>query len=330
MRWILNIDLKIAKELNITEKQVNDTVKLIDEGNTIPFISRYRKEVTGNLSDEQLRQLEELLKYQRSLNERKEDVLRLIDEQGKLTEELKEKIEAAELLKEVEDLYLPYKQKKRTRATQARERGLEPLSDLMLDENSTEEDFNAMAKELIDEEKEVLTEEDAIKGAMDIIAEMVSESIEFRDILRHSAKESGGIESTQNGEDENKTYEMYYNFLERLKHLKPHRILALFRGEKEGVLKLKFDLNDEYNIKKILETYSYLKDKDYYKYIEEAVIDGYKRLLLPSIETEVKNELKEKADRESIKVFGKNLKPYLMQPPIKESVVIGLDPGYRT
>ena len=194
MRWILNIDLKIAKELNITEKQVNDTVKLIDEGNTIPFISRYRKEVTGNLSDEQLRQLEELLKYQRSLNERKEDVLRLIDEQGKLTEELKENIKAAELLKEVEDLYFPYKQKKRTRATQARERGLEPLSDLMLDENSTEEDFNAMAKELIDEEKEVLTEEDAINGAMDIIAEMVSESIEFRDILRNSAKESGGTE----------------------------------------------------------------------------------------------------------------------------------------
>lgn len=330
MRWILNIDLKIAKELNITEKQVNDTVKLIDEGNTIPFISRYRKEVTGNLTDEQLRQLEELLKYQRSLEERKEDVIRLIDEQGKLTEELKAKIEAAELLKEVEDLYLPYKQKKRTRATQARERGLEPLANLMLEENSTDEDFTAMAKELIDEEKEVLTEEDAIKGAMDIIAEMVSESIEFRDILRHSAKESGGIESTQNGEDDNKTYEMYYNFLERLKHLKPHRILALFRGEKEGVLKLKFDLNDEYNIQKILESYSYLKDKDYYKYIEEAVIDGYKRLLLPSIETEVKNELKEKADKESIKVFGKNLKPYLMQPPIKESVVIGLDPGYRT
>ena len=153
MRWILNIDLKIAKELNITEKQVNDTVKLIDEGNTIPFISRYRKEVTGNLTDEQLRQLEELLKYQRSLEERKEDVIRLIDEQGKLTEELKEKIEAAELLKEVEDLYLPYKQKKRTRATQARERGLEPLAKLMLEENSTDEDFNAMAKELIDEEK---------------------------------------------------------------------------------------------------------------------------------------------------------------------------------
>ena len=202
------------------------------------------------------------MKYQRSLEERKEDVIRLIDEQGKLTEELKEKIEAAELLKEVEDLYLPYKQKKRTRATQARERGLEPLAKIMLDENSTDEDFNAMAKELIDEEKEVLTEEDAIKGAMDIIAEMVSESIEFRDILRHSAKESGGIESTQNGEDENKTYEMYYNFLERLKHLKPHRILALFRGEKEGVLKLKFDLNDEYNIQKILQSYSSLKDKD--------------------------------------------------------------------
>ncbi|MDO5017699.1 MAG: Tex family protein [Lagierella massiliensis] len=326
----MNIDLKIAKELKITEEQVKSTVNLIDEGNTIPFIARYRKEVTGNLNDEQLRELEELLKYLRSLEDRKSDVIRLIDEQGKLTPELKKDIENAELLKEVEDLYLPYKQKKRTRATKAREKGLEPLANLMLDENGTKEEFEKLSNSLIDEEKDVKSAEDAIKGAMDIIAEKISESIEFRDLLRKSAKESGGIISSQSGEDENKTYEMYYDFLERIRHLKSHRILAMFRGEKEGVLKLKFDFNDERNIAEILSHYEYLKSKNYYDFVKEAIIDGYKRLLLPSIETEVKSELKEKADRESIKVFGKNLRPYLMQPPIKDSVVIGLDPGYRT
>ncbi len=330
MRWKLNIDLKIAQELNITEKQVGSTIKLIDEGNTIPFISRYRKEVTGNLTDEDLRSLEELLTYLRSLEQRKADVIRLIEEQDKLTPELKEKIEEAEQLKEVEDLYLPYKQKKRTRATKAREKGLEPLSKLMLNQDSTDEEFETLAKSLVDEEKGVESFEDAVQSAMDIIAERVSETISFRDIVRDSAKANGGILSSQNGEDPSKTYEMYYDFLERLKHLKPHRILAMFRGEKEGVLKLKFDLNDAENIQKILQSYENLGDKSYYPYIQEAVIDGYKRLLLPSIETEVKNELKERADRESIKVFGKNLKPYLMQPPIKDCVVLGIDPGYRT
>jgi len=326
----LNINLKIAELLKIKEKQVEDTIKLIDEGNTIPFISRYRKEVTGNLSDTELRQLEEHLTYLRSLEQRKEDVIRLIDEQGKLTEELKTEIENAEKIQEVEDLYLPYKQKKRTRATIAKEKGLEPLADLIMSLEAKNNDIEEMAQSLIDEEKEVNTLEEALKGAMDIIAERISETKEFRDIVRNEAHKNGGLISTKAPDKEDSTYDMYYDFAERIKHLKPHRILAMFRGEKEGILKLKYDFNDEENIENIL--FKLCMNEEYvgYKYLEEALRDGYKRLLLPSIETEIKNELKEMADKESIEVFAGNLKPYLMQPPIKDSVVIGLDPGYRT
>lgn len=326
----MNINLKIAELLKIKEKQVEDTIKLIDEGNTIPFISRYRKEVTGNLSDTELRQLEEHLTYLRSLEQRKEDVIRLIDEQGKLTEELKTEIENAEKIQEVEDLYLPYKQKKRTRATIAKEKGLEPLADLIMSLEAKNNDIEEMAQSLIDEEKEVNTLEEALKGAMDIIAERISETKEFRDIVRNEAHKNGGLISTKAPDKEDSTYDMYYDFAERIKHLKPHRILAMFRGEKEGILKLKYDFNDEENIENIL--FKLCMNEEYvgYKYLEEALRDGYKRLLLPSIETEIKNELKEMADKESIEVFAGNLKPYLMQPPIKDSVVIGLDPGYRT
>ena len=326
----MNINLKIAQILNVKEKQVEDTIKLIDEGNTIPFISRYRKEVTGNLSDTDLRKLEEELTYLRSLEQRKEDVIRLIDEQGKLTEELRAEIEKSEKIQEVEDLYLPYKQKKRTRATIAKEKGLEPLAELILSLKPKKDEIENLAESLIDEEKEVLTSEDALNGAMDIIAETISETKEFRDIVRVEARGNGGIISTKDPKKEDPTYEMYYDFAERIKHLKAHRILAMFRGEKEGILKLKYDFNDEKNIEDIL--FKLCMNEEYvgYKYLEEALRDGYKRLLLPSIETEIKNELKEMADKESIDVFAGNLKPYLMQPPIKESVVIGLDPGYRT
>ncbi|WP_100066144.1 Tex family protein [Miniphocaeibacter massiliensis] len=326
----MNINLKIAENLKIREKQVEDTIKLIDEGNTIPFISRYRKEVTGNLSDTELRSLEELLTYLRSLEQRKEDVIRLIDEQGKLTKELKEEIEKAEKIQEVEDLYLPYKQKKRTRATIAKERGLEPLAELILSLKAKNDDIEKLAESLIDEEKEVLTIEDALEGAKDIIAEIISETKEFRDIVREEAHTNGGINSSKSDKKEDATYEMYYDFAERIKHLKPHRILAMFRGEKEGILKLKYDFNDSKNIENILFKLCMNEEYPGYKYLEEALNDGYKRLLLPSIETEIKNELKEMADKESIEVFAGNLKPYLMQPPIKKSVVIGLDPGYRT
>lgn len=326
----MNINLKIAKILNVKEKQVEDTIKLIDEGNTIPFISRYRKEVTGNLSDTELRQLEEELTYLRSLEQRKEDVIRLIDEQGKLTDELKAEIEKAEKIQVVEDLYLPYKQKKRTRATIAKEKGLEPLAELILSLEAKNDDIEKLAESLINEEKDVKSTEDALKGAMDIIAETISETKEFRDIVRKEAHTNGGIISTKAIDKEDATYEMYYEFAERIKHLKPHRVLAMFRGEKDGILKLKYDFNDEENIENILFKLS-MNDKYIgYKYLEEALRDGYKRLLLPSIETEIKNELKENADKESIDVFAGNLKPYLMQPPIKDSVVIGLDPGYRT
>ena len=326
----MSINKKIAEALKVTEKQVEDTIKLIDEGNTIPFISRYRKEITGNLSDTDLRQLDELLIYLRSLEQRKEDVIRLIDEQGKLTDELKKKIENAEKIQEVEDLYLPYKQKKRTRATIAKEKGLEPLAELILSLNAKDNEIEKLAESLLDEEKELVTIDDAIKGAMDIIAEIISETIEFRDIVRIEARTNGGIISSKVPDKEDSTYDMYYDFAERIKYLKPHRILAMFRGEKEGILKLKYDFNDDLNISKIL--YILSKDTNYigHKFIEEALKDGYKRLLLPSIETEIKNELKEMADNESIKVFAGNLKPYLMQPPLKEAVIIGLDPGYRT
>lgn len=328
----MNIFKSIAKSLNITEKQVEKTVELIDEGNTIPFISRYRKEVTGNLDDTTLRNLDEELTYLRTLEKRKEDVLRLIDEQGKLTDEIKEKIEKSIKLQEIEDIYLPFKPKKRTRATMAKEKGLEPLAELILSLNAQDDDIKNMAESLIDEEKEVLNTEDALKGAMDIIAETIAETKEFRDIVRKEARENGGIKSTASGDTKelDKTYEMYFDFAERIKNLKAHRILAMFRGEDEKVLKLEFDFNDEKNQIRILN--NLCKDKNYsgYKYIEEALKDGYKRLLLPSIQTEIRNELKEMADTESIKVFAENLKPYIMQPPIRETAMLGLDPGFRT
>ena len=327
----MNIFKTIAKKLNIRENQVEKTVALIDEGNTIPFISRYRKEVTGNLDDAILRALDEELTYLRALVKRKEDVLRLIDEQGNLTEEIQKNIEKAEKLQEIEDIYLPFKPKKRTRATMAKERGLEPLAEFILSLENSEEEIIQLAESLIDEEKEVLNTEDALKGAMDIIAEKISETKDFRDILRKEARENGSLSSSLIEKEEiDKTYEMYFEFSEKIKNLKAHRVLAMYRGESEKVLKLEFDFNDEKNQRKILNILCKDKENDSYKYIEEALLDGYKRLLLPSIETEIRNELKEMADTESIKVFAENLKPYIMQPPIRDTSMIGLDPGYRT
>lgn len=323
----MNIEKMIAEELKITEEQVKQTVALIDEGNTIPFISRYRKEVTGNLTDTVLRELEEKLNYLRSLEKRKEDVLRLIEEQGKLTEELQKSIEEATVLKTVEDLYLPYKQKKRTRASNARERGLEPLKEYMMNFEDKHRNILEEANKYITEE--VPTVEDALQGAKDILAEEISETISYRDIVRSGAKKGGLLCEGDPSKDDG-TYEMYYEFAERIKYLKSHRVLALFRGEKEGILKLKFDFNDGENMLKILQSICKDAEDPGFEYIKDAVIDGYKRLLRPSIETEVKNELKEAADKESIEVFGDNLKPYLMQPPIKDRNMMGLDPGYRT
>lgn len=327
----MNIFKTIANKLNIKEQQVEKTVALIDEGNTIPFISRYRKEVTGNLDDVVLRALDEELTYLRALIKRKEDVLRLIEEQGNLTEEIKESIDKAEKLQEVEDIYLPFKPKKRTRATMAKERGLEPLAEFILSLEHSEKEIIEFAGSLVDEEKEVLNLEDALKGAMDIIAEKISETKEFREIIRTEARENGSISSSLiENEEIDKTYEMYFDFSEKIKNLKAHRVLAMYRGESEKVLKLSFDFNDEKNQKRILNMLCKDKDSASYVYIKEALLDGYKRLLLPSIETEIRNELKEIADTESIKVFAENLKPYIMQPPIRDMAMIGLDPGYRT
>lgn len=325
----MNIFEQIAKELNIKVGQVENTVKLIDEGNTIPFIARYRKEVTGNLDDEILRNLEQKLQYLRNLEQRKEDVIRLIDELGELTEELRKEIINAETLSKVEDIYLPFRPKKRTRATIAKEKGLKPLADLILDRKLNESNFEQKVSEFIDEEKEVLTIEDAMAGALDIIAEMVSEDKDFRDILRNDANKNGVLVS-EKGKEENNVYDMYYEFSEKISKLPPHRILAINRGEKEKALKVSVKLSDEKNIDDILFSLCMDKSNFCYKFLKEAVIDGYNRLLFPQIETEIRADLKEKAYTQSIEVFGKNLKPYIMQSPILDRVVLGIDPGYRT
>lgn len=327
----MNIEQVIADKLGITTSQAEKTINLLDEGNTVPFIARYRKEITGNLSDEVLRKFEELLNYSRNLEKRREEILRLIDEQGKLDDELKEAISKAETLQSLEDIYLPYKPKRKTRASEAKRKGLHPLANFLLEGNKREEDILNYATSFINEEEKILTGEDALKGAMDIIAEDVSENATFRNMIRVNFRRKG-ILTTKGVEEKDidKLYEMYYDFSEKVSSIAPHRILAVFRGEKEGVLKLGFLLEDEENIKQIRFHLCKNFEDGVFKYIDEAVKDGYKRLLLPSIETEIKNELKEKADESSINVFGNNLKPYIMQPPIYNRVIIGLDPGYRT
>lgn len=325
----MNIFEQIAKELNIKVNQVENTVKLIDEGNTIPFIARYRKEVTGNLDDEVLRNLEQKLQYLRNLEERKQDVIRLISELGELTDEIKNEIIKAETLSRVEDIYLPFRPKKRTRATIAKEKGLKPLADLILDRKLNKKNFENKVLEFISEEKEVLTKEDAINGALDIIAEKVAEDKDFRDILRKDALENGLLIS-EKGKEENNVYDMYYEFSEKISKLPPHRILAINRGEKEKALKVSIKLNDEKNISDILFSLCMDKEDFCYSFLEKAVNDGYNRLLLPQIETEIRNNLKDLADEKSIEVFGQNLKPYIMQSPILDRVVLGIDPGYRT
>lgn len=327
----MNIEQVIADKLGITTSQAEKTINLLDEGNTVPFIARYRKEITGNLSDEVLRKFEELLNYSRNLEKRREEILRLIDEQGKLDDELKEAISKAETLQSLEDIYLPYKPKRKTRASEAKRKGLHPLANFLLEGNKREEDILNYATSFINEEEKILTGEDALKGAMDIIAEDVSENATFRNMIRVNFRRKA-ILTTKGVEEKDidKLYEMYYDFSEKVSSIAPHRILAVFRGEKEGALKLGFLLEDEENIKQIRFHLCKNFEDGVFKYIDEAVKDGYKRLLLPSIETEIKNELKEKADESSINVFGNNLKPYIMQPPIYNRVIIGLDPGYRT
>lgn len=325
----MNILQKLSEELDIKYDNVVKTVELLDEGNTIPFIARYRKEITGNLTDETLRQLNDRLTYLRNLQERKDDITRLIDEQGKLTEDLKKQIDEATILTELEDIYLPFKPKKRTRGSIAVELGLQPVADMIMEKTHSVAEIEEKASEFVNGE-EIKTVDDAISKSLDIIAEFVSEQKVFRDIIRNSFITDGVMKTEEKNEDESGTYKMYYDYSEKVKDVKAHRVLAVFRGEKEGFLKVSFILNDDYNIFKIMRKIARTNDFETYDLIEKAVKDSYKRLIVPSIETEVRQSMKEMADDESIGVFKSNLKPYLMQPPIKETAIIGLDPGFRT
>ena len=321
------INEKLIREFKLKPFQVENAIKLIDEGNTIPFIARYRKEATGEMSDEQLRDMFERLTYLRNLEKRKEEVIRLIDEQGKLTEELRADIEKSETMTEVEDLYRPYKQKKRTRATIAKEKGLEPLA-LIIFEQEDKGSLEDLAKDFINEEKEVLTVEDALKGASDIIAEMISDVAEYRKSIRKIIYDIGLITS-KNSKDEKSVYEMYYDYSEAVKKIPSHRILAINRGEKEDFLKVKIDGTDE-EIINYLQKEVLKENGSYRDFLIETIEDSYKRLIKPSVETEVRNELTDVAEEQAIKVFGQNAKKLLLQPPIKNLTVMGFDPAYRT
>lgn len=319
----------LERELNIKANKIESTIKLIDEGNTIPFIARYRKEATGNLDDEILRKLNDRLNYLRNLENRKEEVIRLIEEQGKLTEELKKSIEDATILTEVEDLYRPYKQKKRTRAVIAKEKGLEPLAEIITSQRVKEGSKEDVAKKYIDKEKGLDSYIDCINGALDIIAEEISDNARYRKKIRGITFRQGKLASMAVDKDNSTVYDMYYNFSEELKKIPPHRILAINRGEKEGILKVKIEL-DEKNVYSFLER-EILKGESIFKEdIISCIQDAYKRLIKPSIEREIRSELFEEASEKAIKVFGVNAKNLLMQPPIKNMTVMGFDPAFRT
>lgn len=324
------ITKQLIEEFHLKEFQVVNTLNLIDQGNTIPFIARYRKEQTGELSDTVLRDLFDRLTYLRNLQTRKEEVIRLIEEQGKLTDELRKKIEKAVIITEVEDLYRPFKQKRRTRATIAKEKGLEPLADLIFAQDLFDGSIDEIAAQYIDPEKEVNTVEEAISGASDIIAEMISDNADYRKRIRFFTYNEGLIISTTSKSQEKSVYEMYYDYKEPVKRIPSHRILAINRGEKEEFLKVKVDAPTE-NILSYLKNEVVSKKRSITSSIVEITTeDAYKRLIEPSIEREIRNDLTEKAEEQAIKVFGTNLKNLLLQPPIKGTVVMGFDPAYRT
>lgn len=325
----MDILKQIKEELGIRLEQVEATVKLIDEGNTIPFIARYRKEVTGSLDDEQLRNLHERLQYLRNLEEKKAQVLSSIEEQGKMTEELRAQILAAATLVVVEDLYRPYRPKRRTRATIAKEKGLDGLAAIIRAQEIQEPVTNA-AQSFLSEEKEVRTSEEAIAGAMDILAEDISDEAQFRSYIREITVKEGKLISTAKNAKQESVYEMYYEYEEGIEKLAGHRILAINRGENEKILTVKVEAPEE-RILRYLETKVITKDNQYTNDILKATIeDSYKRLIAPAIEREIRSDLTEKAEDGAIKVFGKNLVQLLMQPPIAGQVVLGWDPAFRT
>lgn len=335
----MNIIEELSQELNIKVSQVDATIKLIDEGNTIPFIARYRKEVTGGLSDETLRDLGERLNYLRNLETRKTEVTNSIEEQGKMTDEIKEAISLAKTLAEVEDIYRPYKQKKRTRATIAKEKGLEPLANIIYEQKETRP-IEEIAKEFITStvdnvetdpknDKKVVDISDAISGALDIIAENISDNADYRKNIKRICYRDGVIVTKASKPDEKSSYEMYYDFSESINRLPSHRILAINRGEKEEFLKVKIDKPED-KIINFMEKDIIKGQTQFTTYLQETILDSWKRLIEPSIDREIRSDLTEKAEEKAIKVFGKNAKQLLLGAPIKNLTVIGFDPAYRT
>jgi len=324
-----DIALQLIKEFNLKPFQVHNTIKLIDEGNTIPFIARYRKEVTGELNDQVLRELYERLVYLRNLENRRNEVLRLIEEQGKLTDDIKAAVENAVTLQEIEDIYRPFKPKRRTRATIAREKGLEPLADILLAQELTKGSLEAIVLPFINAEKEVNTIDDALAGAMDIIAEGISDNAEYRKVIRSIFAREGLI-VTKAKTEEDSVYRMYYDFREPVSKIAKHRILAINRGEKEDFIQVKIEVPEEKIINWLKSQVITNPSSITSKYVEMAAEDSYKRLIAPSIENEVRNDLTQSAQEQAIKVFAENLRNLLLQPPVKGKVVLGLDPAYRT
>jgi len=320
----------IAEELNLKAFQVANTVELLDSGNTVPFIARYRKEATGMLDEEQIRAIEERIKYLRMLEERKQTILKSIEEQGKLTPELEKKIKSSLKLQEVEDLYLPFRPKKRTRATVAREKGLEPLAEMMLAQELESGDPEEIAARFVDAEKEVNSPQEALAGAQDIVAETIAEDAEVRQAIREFTRRAGELSSEAKDAQAASEYELYYEFREPVKHLVPHRILAINRGEREGFLKVHIEVPVERALELIRNLYLKNPRAIFTPYMEAAIADAYKRLIAPSIEREIRNELTEKADEHAIKVFATNLRNLLLQPPVRDKIIMGIDPGFRT
>lgn len=320
----------IARDLKLTAKHVSAVIRLLNEQNTIPFIARYRKEWTGGLDEVQIREIEEKWRYAQNLVARKQEVVRLIDEQGKLTDKLRNSIEKAEKLQEVEDLYRPYKQKRRTKATVAKEKGLEPLADWLVKQDGG--DPQQEASQYISEEKGVASAEDALQGARDIIAERVADDALTRKWIRSLTERTGVLHVTakDDGLDEKGIYEMYYDYKEPVRRVVPHRVLAINRGEKEGILRVDVIAPVEEITNRLLPKWIRRPDSPAVNHVEEAVIDGYKRLIAPSIEREIRKSLTEAAEEQAIHIFSENLRHLLLQPPLKGKVVLGVDPAYRT
>ena len=328
-RIYMDIIVKLTEEFGVKKVQIEQAVKLIDEGNTVPFIARYRKDVTGGLNDEQLRAIDERLRYLRGLEERKQEVLRSIEEQGKLTDELKAEIEKAEILQRVEDLYKPFKQKKTTRAGKAKAKGLEPLALIIYMQQNKSGDVLKVAEPFVDPEKEVETAEDAIQGACDIIAEMIADNADLISEVRDRYYKHGLIETEAVNAEEKTVYDMYYGKHEAICKIPNHRVLAVNRGEKEGKLKVKVSIDAD-SILRLLEKEVIRQDSIFKPLLIETIEDAYKRLIAPSVEREMRNLLTERAEAEAIKVFAGNTEKLLMVPPVRGKRIISIDPGFRT